>query len=116
MQRDVRRRTFNREEAEHYTGESLVEEDEGPREEKLGPSALSQLPNLFRTLVTTVRSVQLYPPDSKPIQKAYQTAFDAVAAVLAFAEHVELSRPQGVLLANGHKGDVNDFRLLPNSS
>ncbi len=115
IQIDLRRRTFNREEAEHYTGESLIEEDEGPREEKLGPEALAQLPGLFRTLVTTVRSVQLYPPDSKPIQKAYQTAFDAVAAVLSFADHVELARASGVLLANGHKVDVNDFRLLANS-
>jgi diguanylate cyclase (GGDEF)-like protein len=115
IQSDIRRKTFDRDEAEHYTGESLVEEDEGPREEKLGPEALSQLPNLFRTLVTTVRSVQLYPPESKPIQKAYQTAFDAVAAVLAFADHVELSRSQGVLLANGNKVDVTDFRLLANS-
>ena len=115
LQSDLRRTTFDRDEAEHYTGESLVEEDEGHREEKLGTEALSQLPNLFRTLVTTIRSVQLYPPDSKPIQKAYQTAFDAVAAVLAFADHVELSRSSGVLLANGHKVDVNDFRLLANS-
>ncbi len=115
IQSNLRRRTFSRDEAEHYTGESLVEEDEGPREEKLGAGALAQLPNLFRTLVTTVRSVQLYPPDSKPIRKAYQTAFDAVASVLAFAEHVELSRSKGVLLANGHKVDVNDFRLLASS-
>jgi diguanylate cyclase (GGDEF)-like protein len=115
MQSDLRRTTFNREEADHYTGESLLEGDEGPREEKLGAGALAQLPNLFRTLVTTVRSVQLYPPDSKPIQKAYQTAFDAVAAVLAFVEHLELSRSKGVLLANGHRVDVNDFRLLANS-
>ena len=115
IQSDLRRRTFDREEAERYTGESLVEEDGGPRDEKLGAVALAQLPNLFRTLVTTVRSVQLYPADSKPIQKAYETAFDAVAAVLAFEEHLELSRSKGVLLANGHKVDVNDFRLLANS-
>ncbi len=115
IQSDVRRRTFNRDEAEHYTGEVLVEEDEGPREEKLGPSALAQLPNLFRTVVTTARKVQLYPPESAPIQKAFQTAFDAVAAVLASSKHVELSRASGVLLANGHKVDTTDFRLLANS-
>jgi diguanylate cyclase (GGDEF)-like protein len=115
LQSDLRKRTFNREEAERYTGELLIEDDEGPVQEKLGQEALAQLPNLFRTLVTTVRSVQLYPPDSKPIQKAYQTAFDAVAAVLQFAEHVELSRSSGVLLANGHKVDLNDFRLLANA-
>jgi diguanylate cyclase (GGDEF)-like protein len=115
IQSDERRTTFDREEAEHYTGESLVEEDEGPRQEKLGAEALAELPNLFRALVTTVRSVQLYPPESKPLQKAYQAAFDAVAAVLAFEDHVELSRSQGVLLANGHRVDVSDFRLLASS-
>ena len=115
IQLDLRRRTFNRDEAEQYTGEFLLEEDEGPGEAKLGSEALAQLPNLFRTLVTTVRRVQLYPPDSKPIQKAYQSAFDAVAAVLVLAEHVELSRSKGALLANGHKVDVSDFRLLANS-
>ncbi len=115
IQSDLRRKTFNRDEAEQYTGDSLVEDDEGHREEKLTAGALAQLPNLFRTLVTTVRSVQLYPPDSKPIQRAYQTAFDAVAAVLELVEHLELSRASGVLLANGHKIDVTDFRLLANS-
>ncbi len=115
IQSDLRRKTFNRDEAEQYTGDSFVEEDEGRREEKLTAGALAQLPNLFRTLVTTVRSVQLYPPDSKPIQRAYQTAFDSVAAVLERVEHLELSRASGVLLANGHKIDVTDFRLLANS-
>jgi diguanylate cyclase (GGDEF)-like protein len=70
MQSDLRRRTFDRDEAEQYTGDSLVEQDEdGPSEDKLSPEALQHLPNLFRTLVTTVRSVQLYPPDSKPTRR-----------------------------------------------
>ncbi len=112
IQSDIRRRTFDREEAERYTGEMLLEEDNGSSEEKLPPEALHHLPGLFRTLVTTVRSVQLYPPDSKPIQKAYRASFEAVAAMLEFAERVALSRAQGILLANGHKVDVGDFRLL----
>jgi HEAT repeat protein len=115
IQSDDRSRTFDREEAEGYTGETLVEEDEGPREDKLERPALAQLPNLFRTLVTTARKVQLYPPESAPIQKAFQAALDAIGAVLAFTEHVELSRASGVLLANGHKVDTADFRLLANA-
>jgi diguanylate cyclase (GGDEF)-like protein len=115
IQGDIRRRTFDRDEAEQYTGEMLLEEDAVASDDKLPPDALQYLPGLFRTLVTSVRSVQLYPADSKPIQKAYQTSFDAVAALLAVAEHVALARSQGVLLANGHKVDVGDFRLLANS-
>jgi diguanylate cyclase (GGDEF)-like protein len=113
MQADLRLRTFDRDEAERYTGDaSIVDADEAPKDAKLPPEALHLLPGLFRTFVTTVRSVQLYPPDSKPIQKAYQSSFDAVAAVLALVDRVALSRSQGVLLANGHKVDVADFKLL----
>jgi diguanylate cyclase (GGDEF)-like protein len=115
IQSDLKRDTFHRDEAEHYTGEWLAGEEEEPPEEKLAAGALAELPNLFRTLLTTVRSVQLYPADSKPIQRAYQSAFDAVAAVLFFAEHLELTRASGVLLANGHKIDVTDFRVLASS-
>jgi diguanylate cyclase (GGDEF)-like protein len=116
MQTDLRLRTFDREEAERYTGDAeIVDADEGLKDAKLPLEALHQLPGLFRTFVTTVRSLQLYPPDSKPIQKAYQSSFDAVAAVLAVVDRVALSRSQGVLLANGHKVDVADFKLLATS-
>lgn len=115
IQSDVRRRTFDREEAEHYSGEMLLEQDPGSSDDKLPAEGLQYLPGLFRTLVTSVRSIQLYPPDSKPIQKAYQRSYEAVASVLEVVEHVALSRSQGVLLANGHKVDVGDFRLLANS-
>jgi diguanylate cyclase (GGDEF)-like protein len=113
--RDVQRRTFNRHEAERYTGEATITDEDTPREERLPAEALAELPALFRTFVTTVRSAQLYPPESHAIRRAHQTAFDALAAVLAHADHVELSRSDGVLLANGHKVDVTDFRLVASS-
>jgi diguanylate cyclase (GGDEF)-like protein len=116
LQTALRLRTFDRDEAEVYSGEATITEDEeGPTDTKLPPEALQHLPPLFRTLVTSVRSVQLYPADSNPIQRAYQSSFDALAALLAGVDHVALSRSQGVLLANGHKLDVQDFRLLAHS-
>jgi diguanylate cyclase (GGDEF)-like protein len=116
MQTDLRVRTFDREEADGYSGDaSIVDADEGAKDAKLPPEALLNLPGLFRTLVSTVRSVQLYPPDSKPIQKAYQSSFEAVAVILALVDRVAFSRAQGVLLANGHKVDVTDFKLLAGS-
>jgi len=112
---DLGQKTFNRSEAESYTGDSLVEDDEGPREDKLPPEALARLPNLFRTLLTTARSIQLYPPDSKPIVNAHAASLRAVEAVLEHADLVSLARSQGVLLANGHKVDVGEYRLLTSS-
>ena len=112
---DLSQKTFSRDEAESYTGEPLVEDDEGPQQEKLPAESLERLPNLFRTLLTTVRSTQLYPPESKPIVKAHESSLRSVEAVLEFSDCVNLSRAQGVLLANGHKVDSAEFRLLATS-
>jgi HEAT repeat protein len=112
---DLSQRTFNRDEAENYSGELLQDDDEGPQEEKLPPESLNLLPNLFRTFLTTVRSSQLYPPDSQPILKAHEASLRSVEAVLAYCDRVNLSRAQGVLLANSHKVDTSDFRLLASS-
>ncbi|TDI37849.1 MAG: diguanylate cyclase [Acidobacteria bacterium] len=113
---DFDEQTFSRVEAAHYTGEPLTEnDDEGPRDEKLEPEAIAHLPNLFRTMLTTIRSIQLYPPDSKPIVNALASSLKSVNAVLEVSEHVNLSRAHGTLLANGHKVDQGDFRLLANS-
>ena len=108
---DLQAATFDRDEAEHYSAEHLAQQEEASREEKLSAAALAQLPNLVRAVVTAVRSVTLYPLDSQTVQKAYQEAFEAAVAALEFAEHVEISRSQGLLVANGHKVDVSDFRL-----
>ena len=116
IRNDFDEQTFSRREAEHYSGEPLIEkDDEGPRDEKLKPEAIARLPNLFRTILTTIRSIQLYPPDSKPIVNAHESSLKSVKAVLELVEHLNLSRTQGILLANGHKVDAGDFRLLANS-
>ena len=112
---DLGHKTFNRDEVEHYTGELLVEDDEGPQQEKLPTESLERLPNLFRTLLTTVRSTQLYPPESKPIANAHESSLRSVQAVLEFSDRVNLSCVHGVLLANGHKVDSAEFRLLATS-
>ena len=112
---DLGHKTFNRDEVEHYTGELLVEDDEGPQQEKLPTESLERLPNLFRTLLTTVRSTQLYPPESKPIANAHESSLRSVQEVLEFSDRVNLSCVHGVLLANGHKVDSAEFRLLATS-
>lgn len=112
---DLGHKTFNRDEAESYTGEPLIEDDDGPEQQKLPTESLERLPSLFRTLLTTVRSTQLYPPGSKPIVKAHESSLRSVEAVLEFSDRVNLSRAQGVLLANGHKVDTGELRLLATS-
>ena len=109
---DFSQKTFNRDEAEGYSGEPLTEDDEDLRDDKLSAQAIGRLPNMCRTLLTTVRSIQLYPPDSKPIQKAHQASLSAIEGVLELSEHADLARSQGILLANGHKVDISEFRLL----
>ena len=112
---DQGQKTFNRDEAESYTGEPPIEDDDGPEQQKLPAESLDRLPSLFRTLLTTVRSTQLYPPGSKPIVKAHESSLRSVEAVFEFSDRVNLSRAQGVLLANGHKVDTGEFRLLATS-
>ena len=71
---DFDKQTFSRQEAENYFGDPLGEKgDEGSRDEKLKPEAIARLPNLFRTILTTIRSIQLYPPDSKPSYTSHES-------------------------------------------
>jgi hypothetical protein len=93
---DLQAGTFDPDEAAHYTGEHLAKQEEESRDEKLGAGALAQLPNLFRAVVTAVRSVTLYPLDSQPVQKAYQAAFDRrPRRDLALPGRTPRERPQG---------------------
>ncbi|MFQ5507668.1 MAG: hypothetical protein ACE5F1_23140, partial [Planctomycetota bacterium] len=108
------RKTFNSKEAESYA-DGPLQDDEIPRDDKLSPEALAKLPSLFRTLLTAVRSVQLYPADSQPIHNAYRACLEAVEAILARAERVHLSRSRDVLLVTGNEVDTAEFRLLARS-
>jgi HEAT repeat protein len=112
---------FNTEEAAGYTGEAKVVEpspvpEEEPEVEKwLKTESLRLLPHVFRTLLTAIRSNQLYPPDSQPILQAQAKVKDAIDQVLLRNDHLELTHSQGVLLANGQKIDATEYKLLAKS-
>jgi diguanylate cyclase (GGDEF)-like protein len=110
---ELQRRTFNREEAERYTGAEPAADDlDVPASDRLDPEALALIPPLFRSFVSVVRNVQLYPPESRTVQQSHEAAHAAVLALLRCADSFELSRSEGALLANGHKLDTAEFRML----
>ena len=82
IQTDYRHRAFNAEEAAAYTADPLADEEDEPEDHRLSAESLAKLPNFLRTFLTGVRSIQLYPPGSQPIKKAYQSSMQALRAVL----------------------------------
>jgi diguanylate cyclase (GGDEF)-like protein len=110
---ELQRRTFDREEAERYTGAEPTADDlDVPASDRLDAEALALIPPLFRSFVSVVRNVQLYPPESRTVRQAHEAAHAAVLALLKSVDSLELSRSEGALLANGHKLDTAEFRML----
>jgi diguanylate cyclase (GGDEF)-like protein len=110
---ELQRRTFDREEAERYADAGPIADDlDVPLSDRLDPEALALIPPLFRSFVSVVRNVQLYPPESRTVWQSHEVAHAAVLALLDSVDSLELSRSEGALLANGHKLDTAEFRML----
>jgi diguanylate cyclase (GGDEF)-like protein len=107
---------FDADEAASYTGEVVeVEPDEVETESRLDPESIPRVPFVLRTLMSTVRNIQLYPPESKSIAEALRDLHDAIDAILDTNERLHLSQAQRALLANGQRLDVSRYSMLARS-
>ncbi|HUL02388.1 MAG TPA: diguanylate cyclase [Gemmatimonadales bacterium] len=101
---------FDAVEAAGYTTQLL--EDEVDPEGRLKPDSVALVPAVGRALVMAVRSIQLYPPESKAIPQAQQQLQQSLAEVLAKNAWLELSQDRRTLLANGQRLDLSEWNAL----
>ena len=113
MQVAYRNAVFNAEEAFTYTGEPVEGEPEVG--EPLDDGALRSMPDLLRTLLTTVRSIQLYPAESDAVSNSRRRAGDAIRLIVARTAALNFSLNHRVLYANGEELDVSAFNTLATS-
>ncbi|MFQ5742660.1 MAG: diguanylate cyclase [Acidobacteriota bacterium] len=104
---------FSAEEASAYTGDALGEEAEPDL--PLEPDSIALIPKLLRTLVTAMRSIQLYPPESKVVSQSLLQVTDAIVEILSENERLHLAHAHGELLINGEELEVTDFKAIAKS-
>jgi len=97
---------FNAEEAAGYSG---LDDDDEDAEDRLAPEALAELPKFFRTFVTAVRNVKLYPAESAAIVQAHADIKLALDGILEHNETFHPAQSRNVLLGNGQRLDVSEF-------
>lgn len=101
---------FDPEETAAYTGE--VQEEEVEAEPRLHEDSLRYVPEVLRTFMKAVRSVQLYPPESDAVLTAIEDVKQPIDAILVHNEWLHFSHAQNVLLGNGQRLNVSDLQLL----
>ena len=110
VQLDFNRSVFDADEAANYTTEVVEGEEE--EERRLDPRSVPRVPYVLRTLMSAVRNIQLYPPESKTIADSLRDVHEALEVVLDHNEQLHLSQAQRLLLANGQRLDVTRFHML----
>lgn len=101
---------FNAEEAASYSGEPS--DEEAPLETPLDQAGLTRVQALIRALQLAVRNFRLYPPESKMVIDANLQVQEALDAILATNEYVNISQDKKNLLANGQVLEVGEFKAI----
>ncbi len=101
---------FSAEEAASYAGEFL--EDEIETERRLEPESIPLVPYVLRSFTSAVRSIQLYPSESKKISQSLDEVRESLAEILEKNEQLHFAQAQRVLLVNGQRLDVSRFSML----
>lgn len=104
---------FNAQEADVYSGEKP-----GPApapDVPLDPGSLGRMPAVLRLLLTAVRSIKLYPAESKAVVTARQQLLGAVGDILTANDRLNLVHAQGTLFINGQKLETADFKPVAES-
>jgi hypothetical protein len=113
-QRAYAQTLFDPEEAARYPTE-LVEEAAAP-EGRLAPDSIALVPNIVRAFVMAVRSIQLYPPESKAIPQAHPALFhQALEHLLVQNAWVQFGQERRGLFVNGQRMEVSDWSALAES-
>ncbi len=101
-------RTFKIEEAVSYSSGT----DDLDTGVPLDPSSLRDVQSVIRCLLTAVRNMKFYPPESKAIANTNLQLRQAIQRVLARNEHLVLIRKEQTLFVNGKKLDTSEYKLL----
>ena len=113
VQLDFSQMVFDPAEAATYTDEVLEEELE--QEKRLDAKGLRRVPAVLRALMSAVRNIKLYPPESQAISTAMNQVYGPIDEILDTNERLHLSQAQRVLLANGQRIDVTGYQALANA-
>ncbi|MGD8438512.1 MAG: HEAT repeat domain-containing protein, partial [Syntrophobacterales bacterium] len=109
-QRALDHSIFNAQEAINYTGDKV--EDTIPEDAPLDPASLSQIPEIIRTLLTSVRNIKLYPPGSKAIVSSSQQLSEAINKILANNERLTITIAENGLVVNGEPLEIDEFKSI----
>lgn len=101
---------FNAQEAINYTGDKI--EDTVPEDAPLDPASLSQIPEIIRALLTSVRNIKLYPPGSKAIVSSTQQLTEAINKILADNERLTITIVENGLVVNGESLEIAEFKSI----
>ncbi len=101
---------FNAQEAINYTGDKA--EDTVPEDAPLDPASLSQIPEIIRALLTSVRNIKLYPPGSKGIVSSTQQLKEAINKILADNERLTITIVENGLVVNGESLEIAEFKSI----
>jgi diguanylate cyclase (GGDEF)-like protein len=104
---------FDPEEAAGYAREVFEEPFE--TETPLKPESIPHVPRVLRSIMSAIRTIQLYPSESSRIDEGLDEVRQFVKAVLAQNEQLNLSQAQNTLLVNGRRLDTSRFSLLASS-
>ena len=84
--------------------------DEDVPDVPLDPDAWSQIPALLRSLLTAVRNLQLYPPESQAVANSTLQWMQYINQALARNERLKVVRDGQALFVNGQEFDVGEGR------
>ncbi|MFB3068132.1 MAG: HEAT repeat domain-containing protein, partial [Acidobacteriota bacterium] len=101
---------FTAEGARHYNGVKLA--DFGPAEIPLDPVALAHIPEVIRTLLTTTRKIQLYPPGSPAIVSATGQLKESIDKILVHSDRLNITQVKKALSVNGEPLDVTPYNSI----
>ena len=113
MQLAYNNTVFNAGEAVTYTGEPVESEPETG--EPLDDEALRLMPDVIRTLLTAVRSIQLYPAESDAVVNSRRRAGEVIRGIVEKSNALNFSIVQRVLQVNREELDATGFNTLADS-
>ncbi len=102
-------KVFNDQEAVSYSGDLP---DEIEPDIPLDPISVPHIPVVIRSLVSAVRNIKLYPPESKSIADANLRLVEAIRLILTKNERLNLVQEEHILLVNGEKAVVGAFKSV----
>lgn len=106
-QQEYNNKMFDAEEAKDYTGDALSDiTGDAP----LDPESLSVIPTVIRSLLTAVRNIKLYPPESKATVSAISQLKEAIDKILADNNRLTVRQEKQGLLVNGEEVDITEFK------